>query len=186
MRLFIAIDLSEQQVKKIRTLQERLKSYLDGVKWVAPRNLHLTLKFLGEVDPDKINQLRTIMDKTAGKIEPFNIRFAGCGVFPSPAKARVLWIGVREGFQELQGVASSLEKGLVNFGSAPDKKDYKPHLTLGRLRYPLQENKIRKFLDEEKSFTTEGVRIREMILYESRLLEQGALYSRIYKASFDN
>ena len=179
MRLFIALSLSEKQKNELHRLQQSLKSHLEGVKWVNPEGMHLTLKFLGEVEPARIAAIVEAMKEASPAVEPFDFSFGGGGAFPSPQKARVIWAGLRGEVGKAVALASSLEAALGKKGFPAETRDFSPHLTLGRLRYPLPGEKINKFMAEMQTFATEHSRARAMTLCQSRLSRQGATYSII-------
>lgn len=177
MRLFIALDLSGKQKNELHRLQQKIKGHLEGVKWVNPEGMHLTLKFLGEVEPARIAAIVEAMQEAALSVEPFDFSFGGGGAFPSPQKARVIFAGLREGDGKVAALASSLEAALAKKGLPAETRAFTPHLTLGRLRYPLPGEKINKFMAEMQTFSTGQSRARAITLYRSRLSRQGATYS---------
>ncbi len=176
MRLFIACDLSQAQKHELETIQHQMTNYLSGVRWVKPQGLHLTLSFLGDIDESFINPLHKVLEKVALTNNPFLFNLGGCGVFPNISKARVLWIGVREGEEELQSIKKELDYGLEGLGFVAEKRRYKPHLTIGRMRYPVEEKMIRRFLEETSDFSSSTAKVSKLVLYESRLTAHGAYY----------
>lgn len=181
-RLFIAFKLNDKQKHQLSDLQHKIESYLEGVRWVRPENMHLTLKFLGEVGDDSLGQIQMAMDQAAEEFKTFIIRFGGCGVFPGRNKARVIWIGLKEGQAPLRELADKLESNLSGYGFKRENRNYQPHLTIGRFRYQVQLNKIDRFLEEEIIFETSTADAKEIILYESCLTKQGAIHTAIHKA----
>lgn len=179
MRLFIAADLTVQQKKEVSAFQRRLSTYLEGVKWVREEGLHLTLKFLGEVDPGRIADLEAAMAAVAEEISPFQMRCGGVGVFPPSGRARVIWAGLQEGAAELAKTAATLEKKLLCRGFPRSDRPFKPHLTLGRVRDPLPEQAIRRFILQESSFLSSPALIDAITLYQSNLTPQGAFYKAL-------
>jgi RNA 2',3'-cyclic 3'-phosphodiesterase len=183
-RLFIALELSGQQKKEIRELQQRLHSYLTGVKWVQPAGLHLTLKFLGEVDPVRVPDILEAVKSAASETEPFLFRFGGSGVFPSPRKARVVWVGLRECSGPVSALAEALNENLIGIGFPADGRPFKPHLTLGRLREALPVENIERFIDQEHSFSSVWGPVEGVTLYRSDLNRHGAVYTPVQKILF--
>lgn len=181
MRLFIAADLTAQQKKEVSALQRRLSGYLEGIKWVREEGLHLTLKFLGEVDPGRIAALEAALAAAAGEVPPFQMRCGGVGVFPAPGRARVIWAGLQEGAAALTKTANVLERELLRSGFPRSNRPFKPHLTLGRVRDPLPEQVIRRFLEQESSILTSPALIDTLTLYRSNLTPRGALYEPLRK-----
>ncbi len=176
MRLFFACDLSPAQKHELETIQHRMASFLPGIRWVKPHGLHITLSFLGDTDEKYISQLQNVLESVAEKTRPFSLKLGGCGVFPNPAKARVLWIGVNEGEGSLQNIKKALDYRLEGLGFLTEKRLYKPHLTLGRMRYPADETLIRRFITEANEFSTCAEKVLKLVLFESRLTTSGANY----------
>lgn len=179
MRLFIALDPSEEQRGKLQALQLRLARSLDGVKWVRPEGLHLTLKFLGEQQAEVVPSIAAAMRKAAASAGPFELQYGGAGVFPSPGRARIVWSGILGGAGETKNLAASLERELVKKGFPPENRPFRAHITLGRARMPLPEKELLRLLDTEGSFTTGPAPATSMRLYESRLTPQGAHYTAL-------
>jgi len=181
-RLFIAIEVPDVQRNELNSLQKRIKQHLEGVKWVRPEGLHLTLKFLGETEADKIDSIRKVMDSSVAAASRFQVQYSGIGVFPDTKKARVVWVGLKEGVSEVQKLADEIENNLSMYQFVKENRPYHPHLTLGRLRYPLPEKKIQHVLDQERNFITKTTEIEKITLYHSQLLKHGAIYSEVYNA----
>lgn len=175
-RLFIAIALSEQQKTELGALQQKIKGYLDGVRWVRPEGLHLTLKFLGETDPGRFEAVKAAMEETGSSAGSFVVTYGQSGVFPSPQRARVVWIGLTKGETAVRELAVKLDRALKRRGFKPEKRSFKPHLTIGRIRDTLAREKVQQFIEREGSFETGSSRVEEIILFESKLSPQGASY----------
>ncbi len=184
LRLFIAIELAGRKKLEILELQKRAKQRFAGVSWVRAENMHLTLKFLGECAEDKVAPVMEAMEIASKELKPFTLRFGGCGVFPNPQKARVLWTGLKEGEKQVTMLADSLEENMAGSGFERKNRLYRPHLTIGRLRKPLPANMVRKFLEDESSFESSPVDVKEITLFQSKLLPQGAQHTVIDRKSF--
>lgn len=185
MRLFIAVAPSEKQKEELHRLQLRLERSLDGIKWVRPAAQHLTMKFLGEQEENRPAVITRSMHRAAGKIEPFTLQFEGVGVFPSPRRARVIWAGVSTGAAELKTLASALEKELAAQGFPAEKRSFRAHLTLGRVRRPVPEKVLQDLLEAEASFFTGITRVQSFSLYRSRLTPGGARYTVLKEIFFE-
>ncbi|MEW5785339.1 MAG: RNA 2',3'-cyclic phosphodiesterase [Bacillota bacterium] len=181
MRLFIAVDLTERQKKEVHILQQRLSGELGGVKWVREQGLHITLKFLGEVDPGRFKDLDAALSLVSSEAYLFQFCCGGVGVFPAPARAKVIWTGLREGAAALISVAALLETRLQSIGFPAEERPFRPHLTLGRLRYPLPVTNINRIIEQESAFGTEPAAAGAFTLYQSRLSRQGAIYDALRK-----
>ena len=177
MRLFIAIDPSAEQRRSLQLLLQQLAGSLEGVRWVRPEGLHLTLKFLGEQEAGMVPEIIAAMRQAAASTAPFLLQFGGTGVFPSPRQARVIWSGVRSGAEEVKSLAATLDEALAAKGFPAEERPFKPHLTLGRARRPLPAGLIERLLEEGQSFATETAPVHAMRLYESHLSSEGARYT---------
>lgn len=184
LRLFVAIGLTEKQKDQLTALQNKLKDYMDGVRWVRPEAMHLTLNFMEAVEEERAALIQEAMDGAVEDLKPFKIQFGSCGVFPSPGKARVLWIGIEEGEAPIKELASKLESNLAAHNFKKEERIYHPHLTIGRIRGRVHQNKINKFLEQGKMFQTSATEAREVILYQSRLSNRGAVHTAVYRTAF--
>lgn len=184
LRLFIAVELSEQQKQELAKLQNKVSQYLDGVRWVKHDAMHLTLKFLGDTEEGRTGQIRETMELALKQHEPFLLSFGGSGVFPNSKKARVLWVGLEEGEKEIKLLAEDLEISLSNDGFQKERRAFHPHLTTGRLRNPPPQTKIQRYLDNESSFSSSPVEVKEAVLIQSKLLQYGPEYSILHRKSF--
>jgi 2'-5' RNA ligase len=131
-RSFIAIPLSPIVSRGATRLIERLREAGDGVKWVPLDSLHLTLKFLGDVDNTEVPKICQILREICGQFEPFELSFGGTGGFPSLEKPRVLYVGVEDPSGSLVNIVGQLETRLADLGYKPEARDYTPHLTIAR------------------------------------------------------
>ncbi len=179
-RLFIALELSKLQKKEVGEFQKNVKRHLDNARWVKPDNIHLTLKFLGETEADKVEPIKEAIDEVCPGFKPFTIRYGESGVFPSERKARVLWVGIKEGYDSVCNLAGKIEEEMAGLGYKKEKRSFHPHLTIGRLRQATPEINIKKFLSEGKSFVSSDVIIKKVILFESSLTRSGAIYRPLY------
>ncbi len=186
LRLFIAVELSDRQKREVFELQQRVKQYIDGARWVRFDGMHLTLKFLGDTDENQIGQISEALNKSSEPLKPFVLRYGGCGVFPGPQKARVLWLGVKEGAAQVIFLAENLEESLSECGFQKEKRPYHPHLTIGRLRNPPPKDMIMKYIESENTFLSSAVETPNVALFQSKLSPQGAEYTALYRKSFQH
>lgn len=186
MRLFIACDLSHRQRHELEVLQRQLAGYLSGVRWVKPQGMHLTIFFLGETAEDLISRVSDTVQSASKDERAFIMKLSGCGVFPDASRAKVIWVGVKEGEEELKYLKTKLDLNLSGVGFEPEKRRYQPHLTLGRIRYPLEREIIGRFLSENASFQSSSVTVENLVLYESRLSRHGTYYNPLVKFKLKN
>ncbi len=184
MRLFIAVDINERSKdlinKKVKYMQTEFQQKL---KWVKKANWHLTLKFLGETPGKKVPVLGDILAETARQHLAFKIQFAGLGAFPAKKNPSVIFARINKGYQNLLDLYQTLEKNLVKAGFSPDKRNYKPHLTLARTYKNtdkrLVADNLKKLSDENLLNIYSDCQL--INLYESKLLPEGAEYRKIKK-----
>lgn len=133
-RSFIAIPLAPEVRRATIRLIKRLSVPDDGIKWVPTDNLHLTLKFLGDVNNTEVPPVCDVLREVCQGYEPFELSFSGTGGFPDLQRPRVLYAGVQDPAQSLTQIVMDLERELAELGFKPEPRDYQPHLTLGRTK----------------------------------------------------
>ncbi len=133
MRVFIAVEIDDGLREAAARAQEQLKS-IGGVKWVEPQNLHLTLKFLGEIEEGAVSRLANELTRELAAMAPFRLGLDGAGVFPDERRPRVIWIGVEEGLEPLFALAQKVEGVCQALGFEAENRPFRGHLTLGRVR----------------------------------------------------
>jgi len=175
MRTFLAIEIPEQIKRKVDQLITQEKKNQLPIKWTKFENLHITMKFLGEIEESKKLEIIPVLERTCKPFAPFNINLEGIGCFPHPGNPRVLWIGVKLGVAALTAIACGIEKDLSAIGFMKDK-DFHAHLTIGRTR---KFCKVDSFL--AKPFTTEDFSVNSVTLFESILKPEGPIYSTLKK-----
>ncbi|MDW7651866.1 MAG: RNA 2',3'-cyclic phosphodiesterase [Bacillota bacterium] len=180
-RLFFAVELPPAVKESVLDLRQYVQAKPHAVKWVAQKNLHLTLLFIGEVQEDKLPQLLDSANRAAKRCRPFDLAIQGTGVFPGPARPRILWAGVAAGALQLTILADELSAVL---GIAQDKA-YTPHLTLGRIR---EGHRIDTsvFLRRGASFRADTIQIDSFCCLESTLTPQGPVYKPLRKFSLQD
>jgi 2'-5' RNA ligase len=133
-RSFIAIDLPEDVRREAGRISGRLQEGIYGVKWVEPKNLHLTVKFLGGVEPETLDLVKETVGPIAARFQPIELGLAGAGSFPPRGRPRVIWLGVHGGLDHLAALAGNIETALEPLGFEPEDRPFSPHLTLGRVK----------------------------------------------------
>lgn len=181
-RIFIAINISEEARTQANNYLENLRKDFRPLRvgWERAEKLHLTLKFLGEIDEKQLMDLEKIVEQTARKIKKFNIGLAGTGIFPDLRKARVLWIGVTDKDKVLPEIFELLNTELTKLGFQRENKAFRPHLTIARLREPEKSRSLAERHLAEK-FEPVEFEVAEIVIYESRLLPTGSKYSIVSK-----
>jgi len=181
-RVFIAIELPDAVRAQVERLQEKLKESGADVKWVEPQNIHLTLKFIGEVESEKWDTIYAGVTEAMGEQVKFLTSLAGIGAFPSMRRVQVVWIGVFSGAGESTDLAERIEASLQKRGFEPEKKKFVPHITIGRVRSFKNVNQLVKLMEEipfaSADFTAEAVKV-----IQSELTPQGPIYSPLWEKS---
>ncbi len=179
-RTFIAIDLPDDAKQTLANFTETLKARgLSNVRWVKPNGIHLTLKFLGNIPPSIVPQLLTALEAAANHHPPFTLSLGDFGVFPNPNNPRVLWVGLNGDLTILGSLQSSVEHHCRNLGFDPDRRPFRPHLTLGRVRRTLpqpQRHIVRSALQDGTGVDAPPWPVQEIHLIHSSLTPQGAVY----------
>ena len=178
-RVFVAVELSSEVREKISALQQQLNTTLPPMNWVRPESIHLTLKFLGSVEPSRISQLLSVLEPIGKRQNKFSVDVQDLGVFPHVKHPRIFWVGVTGKTHALQELVLKIEVVLEPLGFPLEGKTYHPHLTLARMT---RENAIvgsalvkNRILDSDQQLGT--LPIDRFILFESDLDSFGATYT---------
>jgi 2'-5' RNA ligase len=187
LRLFIAIELSPEVKQGIGRLQGNLKQRLplQVVRWANPEGIHLTLKFLGDTPESKVSAVAQGMLAAAAGFEPFELRVAGFGCFPNPRRARVLWVGVPDVPKALAGVQRAIDLQMARLDYARETRPFSPHLTLGRVNdriSPGERRALADLLDRTEVGGLGVVPVQEIVLFQSELRPDGAVYTALARA----
>lgn len=174
MRQFLAVDLSDGMRDALAALQERLRGSFSGWRWIPPESVHLTLRFLGEVDGALDAEARPRWRRAAEEARRCRCEGAGVGAFPPRGAPRVLWVGVREsrGGSALASLAEALENEARSLGLPAETRGFRPHLTVGRSRKDCRAARPRGLED----LTLPGFPVETVTLFRSRLSPAGAAY----------
>lgn len=182
-RIFIAVDISEEARRKVSAYIEQLKREVSNLRvgWEKPDKLHLTLKFLGDTNETQLEKLKEVVESIADEVSKFTLRIAETGVFPSARNARVLWIDVKDEKGSTTKINELLETECEKIGFAKEKRNFKPHLTIARIR---DVGKSRELAESHlrKEFEPVEFEVVEIVIYESRLQPTGSIYSKIYSS----
>ena len=178
-RCFIAVELSTDIAEGVRRIQGGLRERTAGVSWVRPEGIHLTLKFLGDVDPDRVEGIASKAEACVKAIGPFTTRIKGCGGFPNVRNPRVIWIGVEDPAGLLKELQARVEQGMEEMGFAREGRGYTPHLTIGRLRSGTGKGGVAQALEAMKGCDLGTMEVREVCLFRSLLKPTGAEYTKL-------
>jgi RNA 2',3'-cyclic 3'-phosphodiesterase len=187
MRLFVAVDPDAAVRQRAVEIGDRVVrawrasgAHRPAVSWVKPENLHLTLRFLGEVDDARAEDLARWL-KEPLTVPACEVEFSGLGVFPPGGPPRVIWIGVSQGAPELERLAAEIERHLESWGFGRADRSFQSHLTIGRCRQPLTASARDELLGVRAGHVGR-CRIEEVVLYRSLLSPAGSRYVAIARA----
>jgi 2'-5' RNA ligase len=178
-RAFIAFELPERITSLIRGVQESIKGYKFKIKWVQPKNIHLTLKFLGNIPPSDTEKIGDAIIESVRKFKPISLSVKGIGVFPDLKRPRVLWVGITGGKNSLTGLHQALEENLESIGFPKESRPFKRHLTLGRIKGRIDSKRLVYVMEEFIGFESETFEANKIILFQSEQTPSGAVYSKL-------
>ncbi|MFC1569221.1 RNA 2',3'-cyclic phosphodiesterase [bacterium] len=172
-RSFIAVHLSDRVREQIAEFQSGLKRSAADVKWVRPESMHITLKFLGDIAPDQIKSITNIMHELSRPVNSFMLTIRGVGCFPNESRPRVLWLGIQTDNDVLINIGNGLNAALQDIDFEPEKRSFKPHLTLGRVKSQKNIYDVVQQMHAE-GFDSEPFCVDTIHLMQSKLKPSGA------------
>ncbi|HYE33400.1 MAG TPA: RNA 2',3'-cyclic phosphodiesterase [Methylomirabilota bacterium] len=183
-RTFIAVAIPEAVKREVLAAQDRLRKQVGAekkVRWSPPEQLHLTLRFLGNVPAGEIESLIAQVQQSAAEAEPFELQVSGVGCFPSFANPRVIWAGIHGDLPRLIELQKQIETRTAEVGEPPEKRDYKPHLTLGRVKAEslAELRHIGLTTREYKIPASSSWRVEEVEIIRSDLSPSGSTYTTL-------
>lgn len=182
MRTFIAIELSDEIKESLAQVQSHLKYAGADVKWVAPENIHLTLKFLGEITEERCGKVKTALDVIAKSTKPFELSIKDIGAFPKIDYPRVIWVGLDKGAKESTELAAKVDEALSKLGFERETRPFAAHLTIGRVRSAKNKEALKeKVLSCQLSDISYQL-IKAVILFHSKLTPTGSIYTKLHTA----
>lgn len=179
MRTFIAIEIPDEIKREMAKPQEQLKRSGVEAGWTRPEGIHLTLKFLGEVEESRIPEIMAALTNAARNTGGFRIEIAGAGAFPNPKNARVAWLGITGDGDKLAALQAAVEGAMTGLGMERDDRHFTPHLTLGRIKYIRSRDAWLAALNEIKDIRLTGFEVDHISLMKSELKPSGAVYTEI-------
>jgi 2'-5' RNA ligase len=189
-RSFIAIELPDELKLELSQLVAKLKSGEQSwVKWVDPYNIHLTLKFLGNVAVDMLDDITGALEKAAQGIAPFHLEVKELGVFPNLRRVQVAWVGISGEVDKLAQLQQHIESNLAPLGFAPESRPFVPHLTLARLRDQAllaERQRFGQLITGTRFEAANAIKVNALSLMRSQLTREGAIYSRISSVGLKN
>ena len=180
LRLFFAVKLAEELREAVQEVQDRLARSGAKVKWVAPKNLHITLKFLGDMSPETVDELITAAEPVAGGHEAFELGFGGAGAFPNPARARAVWLACTAGSQALVALGEGLDTQLAEAKLAGrDERPFRAHLTIGRSKGHQGRRELQAAIQEASRVDVGRMGVDHFSLIHSQLTQAGPVYTEV-------
>jgi 2'-5' RNA ligase len=182
MRAFIAIAFPEELRGHVKKLQERIEMTDADIALVGTNELHYNLKFLGEISEAQADAVKAVLGEVAAQFDRFKLHAAGFGAFPSNQYARVVWVGAKEGSQQLKAIAELLDLKLSEIGFKKEERPFEPHLTVGRVRSARNKPELILLLRELAERDIGTFDVTSLMLFESKLSPQGPTYEHLHTA----
>ena len=188
-RSFIAISLSQELVRSLDDLIRQLRNQAPNgvVRWVAAANIHITLKFLGDVPQSNLDLLKKMLESEARQRLGFEIEIGNLGAFPNFSRPRVVWVGAKAP-ADLADLQCAVESEAARLGFPPEERPFSPHLTIGRVirtASPQDVQRLGQSLSAIKAGVLGKVQVQELHLYRSDLQPGGSIYTRLYTARLE-
>jgi 2'-5' RNA ligase len=186
-RSFIAVEVPDE-VKSLMAETKACFHPLDPhIRWVKIEGVHLTLKFLGNIERSQIEPISECLREAVAGQRPFEVRAEGAGVFPNMRYPRVLWVGLSEGLDELSSIHDKLEEKLAGLGFEPESRPFNPHLTLGRFRDGRRAGRaISLEMFDKAAQLAESFMVHRVLLMRSQLYPAGAVYTVLKEQMLSN
>ena len=178
-RLFVAVEIPEETREKLAELQDKLKKVDADVGWVAPENLHITLKFIGYIDEEKIDTVINIMNDSVTHIKPFDLSYVGVGIFPTEKNPRVIFADIIDSGGILAKIHERLDNQLMALGVEHEERKFEAHLTLGRIKTRRNVRKLVEGLNSYNGFNFGSEHITQVVLMKSDLSPNGPKYTKL-------
>jgi 2'-5' RNA ligase len=178
LRAFIAIEIDEAVRQKLVAAQQQLANTGAQLGLVGPENIHVTMKFLGDIREDQIGAITDAVQATVAGVGPFDIGVRGIGVFPDLRYIRVIWAGVSDGREQVTSIQRRIDQNLAKLGFKPER-DFVPHLTIARVKSAAGKERLTKFLKNMTNVEFGSCRVGAVELKQSTLTPKGPIYSTL-------
>jgi len=180
-RTFIAVNLTDELRAQAAAIQQELRAAAPSVKWVDPASMHFTLKFLGAVEAGLMDQVIAANAAAVDGQAEFELTLHGAGAFPRPGSARVVWVGVTAGAEQMAELARRIEEAMTPLGFPPEKRPFSAHMTLGRAKVPPGPG-LREAIERLREAPVGTMLATSVAVMKSDLTPQGAIYTRLAEA----
>lgn len=175
MRAFIALEIPGEIRTYLQSIIKSMAIHMDGVKWVNREGQHVTLKFFGEIEETKAFKIRETISHIEKRYAPFVVTLKGIDAFPGKKRARVIVATLEKGVDNIRGIFNDIEDNLSMIGVEKEKRDFTPHVTLGRRKMPMPLLDRDMARLEERSFVLDN-----LVLFSSTLTREGAIYNPVW------
>ena len=176
-RAFLAIDLDDDLKPKINRIIKEFKQIDTKIKYVELTNLHLTLKFFGDIDTNGLKLLEDAIANVVSEFDPFKIKISGCGAFPNNNHIKVIWVGIEDD-SILKDLHDKLDKEFARIGFDKDRK-FSTHLTIGRMKSAKNKDKVKSTIEEFSNVEIGEMEVSQISLKKSTLTPRGPIYEDI-------
>ena len=183
-RTFVAVSLADELRKRVSEVQEQVKKLAPDVKWVARDNLHVTLKFLGDVREDALGGVFSAVEEAAGASAPFELSISGLGAFPNARNARVVWVGIEQGREQLVALASAVDAKLSKLGFPKEEREFKSHITIGRVKTSRLLDDLARGIGEIDAADVGSQVVSSVVVMQSDLRPDGPIYTPLRVVEF--
>ncbi len=185
MRVFLAFDISDEVKENAVNSIKRLKRSGGNVRWVKPENMHFTIKFFGEITEDEVENIDRVIKEHLKNFNKFKVKVSGINTFPPlPKNPRVVWAGI-EYFEELERIHKVLIPAFQKIGFPEEYREFKPHLTLGRVKNTNGISGLKKAIEKNQNQFFGEFEIKTLILYKSKLTPEGPIYTVIHSYNLE-
>jgi len=181
-RTFVAIDMSPSVNRALASLLEQIQSSGAKAQWIRPENVHLTLSFLGDVDPLHIMDVCSAVSAAASEHDAFQLTCRGLGAFPEIGRPRVVWVGMDEGRGALCSLQAAIATNLDEIGYPKESRRYQPHITLGRVQRSADEHALSQIIEQFSQCEVGETRVDEVLVMSSQLERGGPRYAILGRA----
>jgi 2'-5' RNA ligase len=178
-RTFISVNLDAALHDSIDTLIKKLSASNAGVKWVAPDNVHLTLKFLGNIEERRLPEIYAACERAVAEAEPIELDVCAMGCFPNMNRPRVVWVGIEKGAEALHQLQRRLEDELDKIGFPREDRKFKAHLTIGRVKKQKGISRLCQLIEEEREIALGSMRAEKISVMKSKTLPTGPIYTEL-------
>jgi RNA 2',3'-cyclic 3'-phosphodiesterase len=180
-RAFIALEISPELREELKKVQKKLKQLSGEIMWIPKENMHITVRFLGNISKDQIKNVEQLTERVAKKLKSFPISLGVLGVFPYISDPKVLWAGISSGYNQVTQINTLLSKELNSMKLKVEDRHFHPHITLARIKSIKNKSILAELIDTIK-LTTVNEEINKLILYKSELNPEQVTYTKISEA----